>query len=457
MTSPLLLLLAAALSAPQESAPLPPFRFLRQDEDWSGYRPGPDDGLLARLKHLDLSDDGSVWVSFGGRAEARIESWNAFAFGATGAADDTFVLSRVLVHGDLHLGDSTRVFVEGKTAQATSRDLPGGRRPLDMDTIALQQAFVELTVPLGDGRLTLRPGRQMLSFGAQRLVSALPWGNTLRTWDGLTARWSVGGWNVNVLATAFAPVDKTEFNSVDRDTTLYGLYATRVPAAGHRGLDLYALGNERSGVTVNGTAGDERRATVGFRSWGPLDGPWDLEVEAAHQSGKVGEGDVSAWMLAVELGNGAVVLPGASRSWLGLDLGSGDSSPGGDVGTFHQLFPLGHAYLGYADFVGRQNIVDVSAGSTWPLAEGVSLDLDVHHFRVLDADDALYGASGAPLRTGLSEKQVGSEVDLLANWAVQRGVNGYAGYSHFFAGPALESSGPSEDVDFVYLGLSFTL
>lgn len=456
MTSPLLLLLAAALPA-QDAAPLPPFKFLRADEDWSDYHPTEEDGLLARLKHLDLSADGSVWVSFGARAEARLESWNNFAFGAPSGSDDEFILSRAFVHGDLHLGDAVRLFVEGKTAQSTSRDLPGGRRPLDMDTVDLQQAFLDVSLPLAGGRLTLRPGRQMFSFGAQRLISPLPWGNTLRTWDGVTARWVGDGWAVHGLATAFAPVDKTEFNSVDRDTTLYGLYATRAPKDGGRGLDLYLIGNERSQVTVNGTSGDERRTTAGFRSWGPLEGPWDLEVEAAHQSGKVGDGDVSAWMLAAELGNRQVVLPGASRSWLGLDLASGDSSPGGDVGTFHQLFPLGHAYLGYADFVGRQNIFDLSAGSTWPVAEGVTLDLDLHHFRVLDTDDALYAASGAPIRTGLTHKNVGSEVDVLANWAIQRGVKSYAGYSHFFAGSALESSGPGKDVDFVYLGLSYTL
>ena len=32
-----------------------------------------------------------------------------------------------------------------------------------------------------------------------------------------------------------------------------------------------------------------------------------------------------------------------------VDYASGDGVPGGDVGTFNQLYPLEHAYLGYMD------------------------------------------------------------------------------------------------------------
>ena len=40
-------------------------------------------------------------------------------------------------------------------------------------------------------------------------------------------------------------------------------------------------------------------------------------------------------------------------------MGSGDDEPGGDVETFNQLFPLGHAYFGYIDLIGRQNALDL--------------------------------------------------------------------------------------------------
>ncbi|MFQ5445246.1 MAG: alginate export family protein, partial [Nitrospinales bacterium] len=79
------------------------------------------------------------------------------------------------------------MFVEGKSALSEGRDLPGGRRTIDVDTIALQQAFIDFRFHLPrQTTLTLRPGRQALGFGKERLVSILPWGNTLRAWDGIS-------------------------------------------------------------------------------------------------------------------------------------------------------------------------------------------------------------------------------------------------------------------------------
>ena len=58
------------------------------------------------------------------------------------------------------------------------------------------------------------------------------------------------------------------------------------------------------------------------------------------------------------------------RAYLEFDYASGDKKPGGNVGTFNQLFPNGHSYLGYIDYIGRQNIISSSAGiSVTPLRD----------------------------------------------------------------------------------------
>jgi hypothetical protein len=452
------LLLSASVAHATQAAPdehRPPYAFLRQVEDWSMFVPAdPAADTFDALKHIDLSGDGDIWLSIGGRVESRFELWRNFGFAAPN--DDSFVVSRALVHADLHAGEHLRLYVEGKSAQATDRDLPGGRRTLDMDTLAVQQAFIDVVLPIGDSSLTLRPGRQMLLFGAQRLVSPLPWGNTLRTWEGLTGEWRGAGWSITGLATEFVPVDKTGSNEADDDVTLYGLYAKRAPGDGAHGLELYALGNERPGVTINGTSGDEQRRTYGARASGPMSGRTDYEVEGAWQDGNVGGADVEAWFLAAQAGWKPEGLRGAPRFWLGLDLASGDDDPGGDVGTFHQLFPLGHAYFGYLDAIGRQNIMDLSAGSKWGVTPTTSLVLALHSFRVLETSDALYDAGGVPYRTGFDSRDVGTELDLMLNRRIGRHVETYAGYSRFLAGDALEETGPAEDVDFVYFGVKYT-
>src|SRR5690606_34278697 len=110
------------------------------------------------IKHIPLNDDGSIWASFGGQARLRIEAWNHFNF--IDGEDDTYPLLRLRAHGDLHVGDALRFFVEGKSATTPwGRDLPGGVRTLDTDELDLQQAFADLILPLNDdASLTLRAG-----------------------------------------------------------------------------------------------------------------------------------------------------------------------------------------------------------------------------------------------------------------------------------------------------------
>lgn len=452
-----LVALTAAPAAAQSQRPK--YQLIRQNEDWSFLAdPAQRTDCWDRFKYMPLDDDGDVWAGIGGELQLRYEVWDDFNFGAPPAAnhDDDFLLTRARLHGDLHVGERFRAFGELKVAQATDRDLPGGRRPLDQDTFDIQQVFVDYTFDVGDeDSLRLRGGRQMLQFGVQRLVSPLPWGNTLRAWDGLTAALTHGSWNVTGIATAFVPVDKTDFNEADDDMLLYGVYAQKRHTP-KNGLDLYWLGATRPDVTVNGTSGDSKRQTLGARRFAPLGGGFDGEVEVAYQFGEVGDGDVSAWSFASQLG----YTPdgGALRHWLGLDWASGDDGAGGDVETFDQLYPLGHAYFGYIDAVGRQNIVDTSLGSTWKASPKLGLSLGGHSFWLASKDDALYNAGGGVARApgSFDSSWVGWEVDAVATYKPAPHVSTQLGICHFFAGDALEDSGPSEDVDFVYLSLGYT-
>src|SRR3989441_8644827 len=60
------------------------------------------------------------------------------------------------------------------------------------------------------------------------------------------------------------------------------------------------------------------------------------------------------------------------RVYLEFDYASGDKKPGGDVGTFNQLFPNAHSFLGYIDYIGRQNIISPNAGLTMRSEEHTS-------------------------------------------------------------------------------------
>lgn len=450
----------------------PRFQFLRQNEDWS-WLAGKDTSATGDVwdpfKYVALNEDGSLWASFGGSLRLRYEAWDNFNFGAGPAGvttDDGFLLTRVRAHADVHYGEDFRAFVEVKSAHTGDRRLAGGRRTLDSDSADLQQGFVDFKLGADeDYSLVLRPGRQMLLLGSQRLVSPLAWSNTLRTWDGVSAILEGEGFQVQGFWTYFAPVQKYSFNDGDLDIQLYGAFLSGKGSVGGdepewvQGYDLYVLGFSNDGSTYNGTTGHEDRLTLGGRVWGKMGGSgFDYEVEAAWQVGEVGSGDINAYMLTGVLG-----YPMRDTDWdpkfhVGVDIASGDRKAGGDVQTFNQLFPLGHAFLGYIDTIGRQNIIDLNAGVTVTPVEKLVAQVTWHQFWLMDDDDALYNAGGGIVRGGgaTGSTSVGSELDFTFKYPVDPHLMIEFGYSHFFDGSVLEQSGTHKDIDFAYLQAEYT-
>ncbi len=442
----------------------PKWEFFRFREDWSVLK---DSKKLQKtdswdkIKYIPINSVPDYWISFGGHMRLRYENFSNFNFGNTsGLEDDGYFLWRLLLHSDFHFGDNVRFFVEGKSALATDRDLPGGIRTSDVDSAALQQAFLDVKVPLRSHRetLTLRVGRQMLKFGKERLVSPLPWANVLRAWDGFTVILQAGGWTVDGFYTQFVPVKKFDHNETDAGNEFFGTYGTSRIAG--IGIDLYWLGHQRDGPqTFNGTSGKESRHTLGGRLEGKiLMFPVDYDLEGAYQFGNLGSNDINAFMVATQIGYRARGWGWKPRIFLGFDYASGDDSPGGDVETFSQLFPLGHAHLGYIDAIGRQNIIDFSQGiSIHPLNQ-LTVNLHNHLFWRASSADALYNAGGNVSRTGAlgASRKVGDEVDLTFKYKFSRHLVGLLGYSHFFAGEFIGESGANDDIDFFYTQFKYT-
>ncbi len=454
------LVAAGSATAQDEPKTRPTYQYQRFNEDWSFLRDIPPDlreESIDSIKYMEFDDDGHVWASFGGHARLRFENWNNF--GSAPQNDDSFFLFRATTHGDFHFSKNMRAFAEVKHASSTDRDLPGGRRTLDADQLAIEQAFVDLTIS-GDSDAedtstwTLRPGRQTFMFGKQRLVSALPWSNTMRRWDSLTAIYEGHGWHATGFLSRFVPVRIYDRNKNDSGNLFYGAYATRGP-----GLDAYWLGIHNDNATFNGSSGNEDRQTLGGR-WSNNntdDTGMDIDTEGAIQIGSVGSQNIFAWMAAAEIG-WKLDQSMSPRTFVGLDIASGDSSPGGSVQTFNQLYPLGHAYLGHIDIVGRQNVISINGGASIQPAERTTLRAALHYFWRYSNDDALYNAGGAVVRAGNtgSSHDIGAELDLTLKYRFDAHITTMLGYNHFFAGSFIRESGPSSGIDFIYAQAQYT-
>ena len=396
---------------------------------------------------------GAQTVRFSGSGQLRLrgESWSGFGAGAptTADADDAFGLSRLLLRGQAKIENRIILFGELKSSLVASRNLPGGTRTADQDVLDVQQLYAEVAGLRGG---SMRAGRFDLALGRERLVSPLDWSNTKRVFQGVLLRGVRRQGELTLFWVRPVAIRKQQPNFADSLRQLYGLQFARGSQAG--GAEVYWLRNQSAVGSFNGTAGYERRHTFGahvFRK--PAANRFDGDVEAAYQAGNVGAGRISAWMVASQFGR---TLPGAwgTRVYVGLDAASGDRATGGDVNTFNQLFPLGHAYLGYIDVHGRQNVIDASAGVSVKPRRTLTAMLDVHDFHRASTADAVYGTDGSIFRaagSGLSSS-VGTEIDLTvrqALWSNHLQLQG--GASRYLAGTFLTASGTARDISWVYL------
>ncbi len=97
------------------------------------------------------------------------------------------------------------------------------------------------------------------------------------------------------------------------------------------------------------------------------------------------------------------------RIGAGFDWASGDRNPtDGTVETFDRLFPLGHKYLGFMDFFGRQNIQAANLNiSAWPIPKKVNARLAWLAFWLESEDDAIYNVGA---RQGVAIRRVAVEM-----------------------------------------------
>ena len=436
----------------------------RFNEDWSVLR-GVDldttDDFWDRLKFIPLTSDQNVWLTIGGQARERGEYFRQYLFGnSEPKQSDGYLLSRYRLSADLHLTRYFRMFAEGRSAFALDRDLAGGRTTSYVDEVDLMNGFADIMIPLGQqASVTLRGGRQELIFGSQRLVGPGDFTQVPRAFEGGAAIGQIAGWTITPFWAQPVVVDKYRFNQSTSDQELFGVFGTGPLHVVAVNLDLYWLDANNKTATFNGTVGREHRHTLGGRVWGKIGATGlDFEVEGAAQFGTVGRGDVATSMFTTVLGYTLPVPRLSPRVYLEFDYASGDDRPGGNVGTFNPLYPNGHSYLGYIDYIGRQNLISPNAGVSVSPIRDLTLSLQQYFFWRASDHDAIYNKSGGVLRpaTGTTARYVGAETDVLATYNLTHHIQGYAGYSHFSTGEFIEKTGKDKDSDFYYLAIQYT-
>jgi hypothetical protein len=336
--------------------------------------------------------------------------------------DDDFLLNRLRLYTNWQVNNYLRFYVEGIYADSYGEGLP--ERIIDVNNGDFLNYFADIKP---NDSLTFRIGRQELLYGAQRTISPLDWANTRRTFEGIRLLYKQGDWAIDGFFTHLVLPRPDEFDEADYNLPVYGMYGT-YSGYENNTIDFYYIGFDDADI-------GRSLHTFGSRINGKRD-DWLWEVEGAYQVGARTSGvSQEDGFITAGLGRAFPSACWKPTVWVYYD----QASP-----HFDQLFPLAHKYLGFIDAIQRHNIQSPNVLITAKPHEKLTLLLWYYYFRS-DSSAPILSIGGTPVQN--TGRDVGNELDLIANIQLTPRSELLFGWSHFWKGSKIVN--PS-DADFFY-------
>lgn len=461
-----LLVLCGIISVSAQNVPAPPrppIKMLRHEEDWSALRdPAQRTHYLDRLKYISLGKE-DWYVTLGGEVRPYYEWFRNEEWGAAPDDKDGWFLQRYMLHADWHFGKRVRVFTQLRSGIEVGRK--GGPRPPDEDKLDVHQAFADVKWKWGKNRaLTLRGGRQELSFGSSRLVTTREGPNVRLSFDGARMTIKGGAWQVDTFAVKPAATNRGIFDDGSiKGQTFWGVYAARpvawLPRNGS--VDLYYLGLDKKRARFVQGIGRERRQTVGARLANRR-GTLDYNFELVYQFGAFTQlngarGDIRAWTTASDTGYTFKRVPLRPRIGIKANITSGDRDPNDPaLQTFNPLFPRG-AYFGQLSPVGPLNHRDLHPNLELSLPHNISVTTDWVFYWRQSLRDGVYGVSGNVERSGLNSNArfIGHQPGIEASWQVDPYTTITINWAGFRAERFIRENPPGRDTRYFALWVTY--
>lgn len=384
---------------------------------------------------------------------SRFELRDNFDFDDAMDDEDGFYLFRTRINFDVNAHERVRGYVQLQDSRIWDSEF--AVKTAFEDDLDFRQGYLDIGNPGGDG-LTLRLGRQELSYGDQRLIGGFNWSNVAQSFDAAKLIYDTEKFKVDLFASRKVIIDSGELNEWDDEDNFYGAYGTCKAVEKHV-IDVYYLfrdADKEIAFGPNVGSGELEESTVGVRVVGKDIRRFDYGLETAWQFGDFGSEDIKA-LAVVLLGGYTFDTPSALRVGFEWDHGSGDEAAGdGERNTFDNLWPTNHLHYGYMDRASLQNLRDFRVTVSGKPTEKLKLQADFHVLFLDETADSLYNAGRKASRTAASpgvDDHVGNELDLLLKYNAGENIKLLAGYSHFFTGDFLTETGSDDDGDFFYL------
>ncbi len=432
------------------------FKQLRYDENYTYLAKDTAANWYNSLKFKPVSADKKTYFSFGGEVRYQYFHFENQDWGAAPVDKDGFILTRYLGHVDFLAGSHFRAFVQLQSSLANSEaETPS---PVDENPLDLHQAFFDLSEPLKNGgNITLRLGRQELSYGSQRLVAVREAPNNRQAFDAAKLMYARQNIKLDFFYSHYVQAKPGIFNDgFNNNTRFWGSYlaVTKVPVI--QNFDVYYFGILKKTAVFDEGKGREMRHSVGARIWETTP-TWQYDIEGLYQFGRFKQDQISAWTMSSNVAYTFAETKLKPQVGLKTEAISGDKNYGdGRLNTFNPLFPKG-AYFGLAALIGPSNLFDVHPYVQLTLTKKLLLSEDYDLFWRMSRNDGLYAVSGKMLYSGKSgtSKQIGKQLGTALEYAPNKFLYFREELTWFTAGDFLKEAGPGKDI--LMLGSTITL
>ncbi|MBW8243703.1 alginate export family protein [Muricauda oceani] len=424
---------------------------MRFNEDYSALEKDSLGNWYHRLKYKSIGK--KAYVSFGGDFRVQYllmdnEGWNPDL-----RDDDGFMLTRWLLHADLHLSGNVRVYAELQSALANSRDI---LLPVEENPLKLHQLFIDYQ-PFSEIAITFRLGRQEVSYGSTRLISLRDSPNTRRSFDGIKAIYNGGDIKTDMFY-LHAVVDKVGIfdDTSSPDLRLWGIFSDMATAKKELHFNFYYLGFYNNNALFYDGAGMEKRHTLAARIFKDR-GSWWYDLEGGYQFGSIDSRSISAWSIALATSYHFKSIKYTPEIGIKADLISGDKdNMDNSQQTLNTMFGPG-AYFGMAAAIAPSNLMDIHPNVKLFLSEKTMFACDYAFLWRYSTGEGIYRPNMTPFfeRNDASSRYIGSQVSGVFSYRANKHVSLLMGMSWFDSGAYLKEVSTGENIVFGFVVAQF--
>jgi len=447
----LLVLLGIFFSANAQQRPV--FQKLRYDDNVT-YLKDSTRNWYEKIKYIPLSQNSNFYASIGGEARFQYTYTVNDKWGDDSDEGDGYLLSRYLLHADVHLG-IFRTFVELQSSLANSKTDPS---PVDQNELDFHQAFLDIDfINTENERLTLRSGRQEMSYGSQRLIAVREGPNSRLAFDAVKLFYKKNNWQTDAFYTHPIANNPGTFNdNFNENAKFWGNYTVIHQVPFIQNIDLYYLGLCKKRAVFDDAVGEENRQSIGTRIW-KNKGNWKYDFEGLYQFGTLNQKTISAWTISSFACYTFENIKFTPEIGLKTEIISGDKNSGDNhLQTFNPLYPRG-AYFGLVALIGPSNLIDIHPSINFTLTDKLGLGFDYDIFWRQTISDGLYAPNMQLLYSGkgTTERYIGSQ--LISN--LDYDMNDFLSFTietgWFNAGSFLKEVGTGKDYFYAALTAQF--